>query len=124
MLKRTFERLTTHAKKYSQQIGERPVKFLVSFAILHELTAILPLPILYLAFQKVPDSWIPIDDSMRERADRVVARLIPGSIFESKDIACLGAAYVVVKALMPVRIGACVYLAPRMVKWIVKRIKL
>jgi hypothetical protein len=56
-----------------------------------------------------------------------MARWIPESIANARDLASLAGAYIVVKALMPFRIGLCLFLVPRMVKgWekVVNRIKL
>lgn len=107
------ERVVSRFRKYSQHLRAKPVSFVVSFAILHEITAVLPLPVFYLAFQTIPETyitgWVDHGD-LRARADRVLARY--NFPLDSRSISSLAASYLVVKALLPVRLGLCIYLAP------------
>ena len=46
-------------RRYAQQLKERPASHLTAFAILHEITAVLPFPLIYF-----PLKWWKIGESL------------------------------------------------------------
>ncbi|KAI8830194.1 hypothetical protein BJ741DRAFT_620723 [Chytriomyces cf. hyalinus JEL632] len=118
-----------------------PASHLTSFVVLHELTALLPLPIVYYALQttglRVPVSQDMLDEGTR-RIDRIMAKYNLGGDgseggsssdgrevglgdstprIHSETIIDMATAYAVVKLLMPVRIAVSLALTP----WFARR---
>ncbi|KAI9592521.1 hypothetical protein BDF19DRAFT_451424 [Syncephalis fuscata] len=133
-------------RRYTNQFRNAPATHITSFAILHEITAIVPIPIIYYALDTA-DIKLPVPDSALHEGERFARRLVArygwGTAPEDIDIEAtttadmssstdtntvesdhsvvgatskvfvnLAIAYAVVKALMPVRIAACVALTP------------
>ncbi|TPX73711.1 hypothetical protein CcCBS67573_g05024 [Chytriomyces confervae] len=132
---RSFQSIREMLRKTS------PASHLTSFVVLHELTALLPLPIVYYTLQttglRVPVSQDMLDEGTR-RIDRIIARYNlggdgseGGSPSEGRDVGLgdsatrirsetivdMATAYAVVKLLMPVRIAVSLALTP----WFARR---
>ncbi|KAL3896892.1 MAG: hypothetical protein SGCHY_003777 [Lobulomycetales sp.] len=108
--------------------GARKGPLLVAFALLHELTAILPLPLFYLLFKHAlpKDSFAALlppksldthsesthEHSLEAKASRILEKV--GAVVSPHSVACMAASYAAVKALLPVRIGLSLWLSPRL----------
>ncbi|KAI9146592.1 hypothetical protein BKA69DRAFT_1014053, partial [Paraphysoderma sedebokerense] len=87
-----------------------------AFAILHEITAIVPLPLIYF-FLDATNISVPIPESAIAEGNKYINRVLTYFKFEpleegSKALLNATTSYAIVKALMPVRIALCVFLTP------------
>ncbi|KAI8898120.1 hypothetical protein BC833DRAFT_591112 [Globomyces pollinis-pini] len=98
------------SKRVWADMKNAPLSHLLAFGLLHEITAILPLPIAYysLKYSELP---YPIPDHLLDEANRRINKLISYSGWDTDLINdrhfmlnCLGA-YAIVKAAMPLRIA-------------------
>ncbi|RKP26429.1 hypothetical protein SYNPS1DRAFT_7434, partial [Syncephalis pseudoplumigaleata] len=125
-------------RRYANQFRNAPATHITSFAILHELTAIAPIPIIYYALDKA-DIELPLPETAlhdgEQFARRLVARYGWGTSTDNADATAtsdssvvgatsrvfvnLAIAYGVVKVLLPVRVAACVALTPWFARTIV-----
>ncbi|KAJ1674627.1 hypothetical protein EV182_002889 [Spiromyces aspiralis] len=110
-------------RKYADQFKDRPVSHLVSFAILHEVTAVIPIFAVYYALEWSGLS-IPFPKEVQLEANRRITKareyfgmtpLDP----DSTAMVNMVASYAVVKAAMPLRIAACFLLTPPTAKYCV-----
>ncbi|KAF9138269.1 hypothetical protein BG015_002445 [Linnemannia schmuckeri] len=104
-------------RQYAEQFKNKPASHLISFGILHEITAIVPLPIVYFALVETGVK-IPFPDQAIEEGNRFVGRVAKyyGWDLEGADGARtmlnMATSYAVVKALMPLRLALCVWMTP------------
>ncbi|TPX51725.1 hypothetical protein SeLEV6574_g00165 [Synchytrium endobioticum] len=96
--------------------------YVVAFAILHEVTAVLPLPIIYYALQH-SDIHIPIPDYLVVEANKKATKLMKlfglGALEQdSRALLDMATSYAVVKVALPARIGLSFFLTP----WFARRI--
>ncbi|TPX59830.1 1-alkyl-2-acetylglycerophosphocholine esterase [Powellomyces hirtus] len=103
-------------RKYASNFKSHPASHLVSFAILHELTAIVPLPLVYLLLSNsnIP---IPFPEDVLAEGNKRMSYMLKYFGFEemkqdSKAMLHMATSYAVVKAAMPIRIGLCVATTP------------
>lgn len=61
-------------RKYAHQFRDKPASYLTSFAILHELTAIVPLPVVYY-FLDYTQLNIPVPEEYIAEGNRVVSKM-------------------------------------------------
>ncbi|KAF9536861.1 hypothetical protein EC957_009508 [Mortierella hygrophila] len=104
-------------RQYAEQFKNKPASHLISFGILHEITAIVPLPIVYFALVETGIK-IPFPEQAIEEGNRFVGRVAKyyGWDLEGADGARtmlnMATSYAVVKALMPLRLALCVWMTP------------
>ncbi|CAG8477501.1 1025_t:CDS:2 [Ambispora gerdemannii] len=103
-------------RKYIDQFKSKPASYIISFAILHEITAILPIPLVYLFLDRTGLS-IPLPEKIIQDGNQFinkVANYYGWQGFENGTRMAINGAtsYAVVKVLLPVRIAACVWLTP------------
>ncbi|KAG0286505.1 hypothetical protein BGZ98_005054 [Dissophora globulifera] len=93
-------------KQYAEQFKNKPASHLIAFGILHEITAVVPLPIVYFTLVETGVK-IPFPDQAMEEANRSVARVAKyyGWDLEgtegAKVMLNMATSYALVKALMP-----------------------
>ncbi|KAI8058246.1 hypothetical protein BDF22DRAFT_612654, partial [Syncephalis plumigaleata] len=120
-------------RRYANQFRNAPTTHITSFAILHELTAIIPIPIIYYALDAA-DTKLPLPEAALQDGEQFARRLVarygwdtsPPSTTTSADdtvdngivtstshvFVNLAIAYAIVKVLLPVRVAACFALTP------------
>ncbi|KAF9899280.1 hypothetical protein EC991_009213, partial [Linnemannia zychae] len=104
-------------RQYAEQFKNKPASHLISFGILHEITAVVPLPIVYFALVETGVK-IPFPEQAIEEGNRFVSRVVKyyGWDMEGTDGARtmlnMATSYAVVKALMPLRLALCVWMTP------------
>ncbi|CDH60259.1 hypothetical protein RO3G_13651 [Lichtheimia corymbifera JMRC:FSU:9682] len=104
-------------RKYAHQFRDKPASYMTTFALLHEITAIVPLPIVYYTLDY--SGWhIPLvpQEAIAE-GNRIMSKLRTRYGYEplapdSRIMVNLATSYAVVKAMMPLRIAASVALTP------------
>ncbi|KAI8069239.1 hypothetical protein BC940DRAFT_237261 [Gongronella butleri] len=110
-------------RKYVHQFKDKPASYITSFAILHELTAIAPFPVIYygLAWSDVK---VPVPEQAVREGNRFVNKVRVRYGYEALDddnqaMIHLAITYAIVKAMLPLRIGASVAMTPFVAeKWI------
>ncbi|CAM0139067.1 hypothetical protein VKS41_003623 [Umbelopsis sp. WA50703] len=105
-------------RKYAHQFRDKPASYITSFAILHELTAIVPLPVVFY-FLDYTQVSIPVPEEYIAEGNRVVSKMRTKYGYEpldpnSRAMINMVASYAVVKALLPLRIAASVAMTPFM----------
>ncbi|RUP10417.1 hypothetical protein BC936DRAFT_140012 [Jimgerdemannia flammicorona] len=103
-------------RKYAWQFRNKPASYVASFAILHELTAVLPIPLVYLFLDRT-GVRIPIPEDAIAEGNRIVSKMRVRYGYEPLDpqnrvMVNLATSYAVVKVLMPARIALSVALTP------------
>ncbi|GJJ74808.1 hypothetical protein EMPS_07166 [Entomortierella parvispora] len=104
-------------RQYAEQFKNKPASHLISFGILHEITAIVPLPIVYFALTETGVK-IPFPDQAMEEGNKFVARVAKyyGWNMEGADGARMmlnmATSYAVVKTLIPLRLALCAWMTP------------
>ncbi|KAG0030174.1 hypothetical protein BGZ81_002989 [Podila clonocystis] len=104
-------------RQYAEQFKNKPASHLISFGILHEITAIVPLPIIYFGLVETGIK-IPFPEQAIEEGNRFVGKVAKyyGWNMEGADGARMmlnmATSYAVVKALMPLRLALCVWMTP------------
>ncbi|CAO3569501.1 unnamed protein product [Mortierella alpina] len=68
------ERTASQFRQYAEQFKNKPASYLVSFGILHELTAVVPLPIVYFALAET-GLKIPFPEQAMEEGNKFVGRV-------------------------------------------------
>ncbi|KAG0208837.1 hypothetical protein BGX28_000312 [Mortierella sp. GBA30] len=112
-----FEPKVSKFRQYAEQFKNKPASHLLSFGILHEITAVVPLPIVYFALAETGFK-IPFPDQAMEEGNRFVGRVAKyyGWDLEGAEGARvmlnMATSYAVVKALLPVRLALCVWMTP------------
>ncbi|CAG8661465.1 5456_t:CDS:2, partial [Acaulospora morrowiae] len=109
-------------RKYANQFRTKPTSHIVSFLILHELTAIIPIPIIYV-FLSTTGIEIPFSQSVLDEGNEFINRVVVYYGYEpfengSRVALNLVTSYAIVKFLLPVRIAICIWLTP----WTAERI--
>lgn len=103
-------------RKYASYFKSHPASHLASFAILHELTAIIPLPLVYF-FLSTYDIPMPFPENVLAEGNRRMGKMLEyfglGTLEEnSKTMLHMATSYAVVKAAMPLRVGLCFLMTP------------
>ncbi|KAF8935222.1 hypothetical protein CPC16_009856 [Podila verticillata] len=104
-------------RQYAEQFKNKPASHLISFGILHEITAIVPLPIIYFGLVETGIN-IPFPEQAIEEGNRFVGKVAKyyGWNMEGADGARMmlnmATSYAVVKAFMPLRLALCVWMTP------------
>ncbi|RIA92455.1 hypothetical protein C1645_691691 [Glomus cerebriforme] len=109
-------------RKHAAHFRSKPGSYIVSFAILHELTAIVPIPLVYV-FLSTTDIQIPFPQQVLDEGNKFINKVVTYygyPPFENGSRVALNAAtsYAVIKAIMPLRIAACIWMTP----WTAERI--
>jgi hypothetical protein len=96
-------------KEALKSFKSKPVSHLSSFLILHEASALIPIPIIYLGLSSF-DARIPFPSDLLVMANEKVSKLLlffkfPSIESDSQALLHWATAYLVVKLLMPIRIG-------------------
>ncbi|CAI2164113.1 5463_t:CDS:2 [Funneliformis geosporum] len=109
-------------RKYAAQFRSKPGSYITSFAILHELTAIIPIPLVYI-FLSATGIQIPFPQQILDEGNKFINKAViyygyPPFKNGSKIALNAATSYAVVKAIMPLRIAACVWMTP----WTAERI--
>ncbi|KAJ3255971.1 hypothetical protein HK103_005778 [Boothiomyces macroporosus] len=107
-------------KKVYEEMKQKPGANLSSFLLLHELTAIVPIPFIYYTFEFL-DFDYPVPQEFLEEGNRRVGKMLevfglPKPDPESKAMLHLVSSYFLVKTMMPVRIAASLYLTPSLTR--------
>ncbi|EIE88940.1 hypothetical protein RO3G_13651 [Rhizopus delemar RA 99-880] len=107
---------TSRYQKYIQQFKNKPGSYLTSFAILHELTAVAPFPVIYYALE-ASSVKIPFSDSFVEEGNKFVNKVRIHYGYEpleadNQTMIHLVTTYCVVKVLLPVRLAASAAMTP------------
>ncbi|RKO86758.1 hypothetical protein BDK51DRAFT_23545, partial [Blyttiomyces helicus] len=106
-----------------QALRTAPGSHVVSFLTLHELTAIIPLPIVYFALDAL-DVRVPFPEDVLAEGNRRVGKMMvyfgigEGIREDSQAMLRMATAYAVVKAAMPFRIGLCLVMTPWFARWV------
>jgi hypothetical protein len=96
-------------KQAKAQFKNSPKTHLTSFLILHEVSALLPIPLVYLGLSSF-DVKIPFPSDLLLVANQKVSKLLDFFNFpilesDSQTLLHWASAYLLVKSLMPLRIG-------------------
>ncbi|KAG0174919.1 hypothetical protein DFQ28_003656 [Apophysomyces sp. BC1034] len=103
-------------RKYAQQFRDKPASYMTTFAVLHEITAIVPFPVIYYMLDHV--SWeVPVPEEAVAEGNRIMNKLRTRYGYEplepqNRVMVNLATTYAIVKVLMPVRVMASVTLTP------------
>ncbi len=117
------KRHASYIQRYKDKLAKAPAQHLTSFLILHELTAIIPLPLVYFALEGLDLPWdnlfSPETLEVGDVRMKNMMKYFGFTPFEQGSSKALNAAasYIVVKAAMPLRVGASFALTP----WFAKR---
>eukprot|EP00842_Homolaphlyctis_polyrhiza_P005545 jgi/Hompol1/5992/HPOL_000157-RA len=113
-------------RKYAHHFKDAPASHLAAFAVLHEATAIVPLPLIYYLLVAV-DARIPFPEDVLKEANRRVTKLMKAVGFDSATLnddsqamIYMATSYAVVKALMPVRVALSLLMTP----WLARHLAL
>ncbi|OLY77945.1 hypothetical protein AYI68_g8018 [Smittium mucronatum] len=104
-------------RKYKKSFQDRPGSHLVSFIVLHELTAILPVVLLFY-FMEAFDFDFNIPKDILDTGDRYISKMLEFFGLEnavtrgSKHFVYLLTSYSIIKSLLPFRIALCFALTP------------
>ncbi|TPX65712.1 hypothetical protein SpCBS45565_g04937 [Spizellomyces sp. 'palustris'] len=103
-------------RKYAGYFRDHPGSHLVSFALLHELTAVVPLPLIYLLLSTC-DLPIPFPEAVLAEGNKRMSKMLAtfgwGPIEEGSQVMLhMATSYALVKAAMPLRIGLCFFMTP------------
>ena len=103
-------------QKYAHLLRDKPVSHLIAFGVLHELTAIVPLPLVYLSLSWLdiplpfPRAWL---EEGNRRMNAMLQYFFKTQVKEdSRALMYMGMSYAAVKAALPLRIGLCLYWMP------------
>ncbi|KAI9028518.1 hypothetical protein DFJ74DRAFT_492888 [Hyaloraphidium curvatum] len=107
----------TAFQRYKALFRAQPASHLTAFLVLHEITAVLPLPLLYYALHRSEVAWDAVfPRDWLEKGDRRMRGTFKAlglpEIEGSRAALNAAAAYGIVKAAMPLRLAACAYLTP------------
>ena len=99
-----WQNIVIHFKKY-------PGSHFTSFVVLHEVSALVPIPILFLGLDYI-NVEIPFPPDLLHIANDKVSKILeflkcPILEKDSQVMLHWASAYLIVKALMPLRIGLC-----------------
>jgi hypothetical protein len=122
---------TLNFKEIVQNLKKSPSSHLISFLILHELTAIIPVLIIFLILNQI-EYEVNLESEYLEQGKKFANYFIKKlGLEESENVLKytfnLTAAYAMVKLALPIRLAACVALTPafanRVIQPIVSRVK-
>ncbi|KAL0084802.1 hypothetical protein J3Q64DRAFT_1744132 [Phycomyces blakesleeanus] len=117
------QKATRGWRKYVQQFRDKPASYVTTFAILHEVTAIIPFPFIYYALDASALS-IPVSETAITEGNRFISKVRVHYGYEPLDpqsrvMINLATTYAAVKLLMPVRLAASAALTPFFAeKWV------
>jgi hypothetical protein len=102
-------------KSALEEVRKHPGEYMSSFLILHEVTAIVPIPIFYFALNYFNFEY-PVEGELLETGNKRMKKMLEffgvDVEVDSKQMLHWVSAYVIVKTLMPLRIGLSLYLTP------------
>jgi len=121
-----FQKIPQRLRHYVERLRGAPGSHITSFLVLHEITAIAPVIGLFYAFHQLnwtpasvlPDAWV---EKGTKRMERVAHKYGCESLKGEKGIKMVlegGAAFAVVKALLPLRIAVSLAMTP----WFARRL--
>ncbi|KAJ3075626.1 hypothetical protein HDU98_003922 [Podochytrium sp. JEL0797] len=103
-----------------------PASHLTAFLLLHELTALLPLPAIYYTLQST-NLHVPIPQDVMQQAELKIDKVMTrygwgrpdpnGGVEKTRMVMDMATSYAFVKVLMPVRLGVSMALTP----WFARR---
>ncbi|CAF0859048.1 unnamed protein product [Adineta steineri] len=105
-------------RRYIDQLKDRPASHITAFAILHEVTAILPFPLIYFPLKWLNiGQYLPIPIEYIQEGNKKINRVRTRYGFEPLDessmvLVNLSMTYAIVKILLPLRIGLSLMLTP------------
>ncbi|KAJ2849502.1 hypothetical protein GGI22_005523 [Coemansia erecta] len=110
-------------RKHLHEFRDRPASHITAFALLHEVTAVVPLVGVYYALDYV-EPKIPFPQAVLEEGNRYINKLRSYVGWEplgadSQVLLHLATSYAVVKAAAPLRVAASVALTPWFARWCV-----
>ncbi|RCH84803.1 hypothetical protein CU097_006431 [Rhizopus azygosporus] len=113
---RHYSTQLTGYRKYAQQFKSKPGSYMTAFAVLHELTAIAPFPVIYYALD-ASSITIPFSNSLVEEGNKFINKVRVHYGYEqlepdNKVMIHLVTTYCIVKALLPVRLAASAAMTP------------
>lgn len=99
-------------RKYAQQFRDKPASYMTSFAILHEVTAIVPLPLVYYALD-YSEVRVPVPEQAVAEGNRIMSKIRTRYGFEplpadSRVMVNLATSYAVVKVISGQRTSAII----------------
>lgn len=108
----------SHFRKY---FPHSPPSYIVAFVLLHEVTAIVPLPFIYAAIGRNPSIQLYLESKLPQDVIDCYKENATVSYFSrmNVDLTKLALTYAVIKAVMPVRIAACVLLTPAVGRFVI-----
>ena len=97
-----------------QKFREAPFGHLTSFLILHELTALIPLPLIYYTLEYFQPTLTLIPKETMESANSKMSKVVEkwGWHVDSHVLLHLATSYAIVKILMPLRMVLCIGMTP------------
>ncbi|CAO3611975.1 unnamed protein product [Cunninghamella blakesleeana] len=110
-------------RKYTEQFKDKPASYITTFAILHEVTAIIPFPIVYYGLS-LSNIHVPVPEEAVREGNRIVNKVRVRYGYEplesdNRTMVYLATTYGIVKILLPLRIGASIALTPYFAeKWV------
>ncbi|KAI9502084.1 hypothetical protein BX070DRAFT_180059, partial [Coemansia spiralis] len=110
-------------RKQLSEFRNRPASHVTAFALLHELTAVLPMVGVYYALDYFEPA-IPFPESVLEDGNRYINKLRGYIGWEKLDkdspvLLHLATSYGIVKAAAPARVAASLALTPWFARWCV-----
>ncbi|KAF9969348.1 hypothetical protein BGZ73_008334 [Actinomortierella ambigua] len=106
-------------RRYAEQFKDKPASHFVAFAILHEVTAVVPLPLVYFGLTYT-DTKIPFPEQALEEGNKFVGRVAkyygwdidPSTTDGARIMLNMASSYALVKALLPMRVALCLWMTP------------
>ncbi|CAF1432556.1 unnamed protein product [Rotaria magnacalcarata] len=105
-------------RRYVDRLKERPASHITAFAILHELTAIIPFPLIYFPLKwSYVGKFLPIPIEYIQEGNKKINRIRTRYGFKPLDesslvLVNLSMTYAIVKLILPLRIGLSLMLTP------------
>ncbi|CDK29456.1 unnamed protein product [Kuraishia capsulata CBS 1993] len=122
-----YRRMPRILKPYMRSFMLRPIGFGVSFAVLHEITAIIPFLGFWWFFMYI--NWMPFHlpaEVVHKGIDMINSALANkdiGGLVDKAQLVMAGAnAYALTKVFLPIRIPICFVLAPWFDRWVIQPI--
>ncbi|KAI9274196.1 hypothetical protein BY458DRAFT_533104 [Sporodiniella umbellata] len=103
-------------KKYAEKFKAMPGSYFVSFAMLHELTAIAPFPFIYYALDS-SSLKVPLPETYIQEGNKFINRVRVRYGYENlepndRTMVNLVSSYCIIKVLLPVRLLASAAMTP------------
>ncbi|KXS18446.1 hypothetical protein M427DRAFT_29761 [Gonapodya prolifera JEL478] len=112
--------------RYVERLRERPGSYLTSFLVLHEVTAVGALPLVFYFLQNADVKWdtmfdqATLDDSSKRMSKAMKAIGVPWEVEDGSKVALNAAAtYAIVKVAMPLRLALSFALTPAFARGVV-----